>query len=252
MALPAFVECAKVQGGALEKGCAKEGGKGGYVLREGTGKGKPFKGKGGEARLAVPSLGAEIVCSSTKLDGVVGSPGSVSKVITSFGHCVGEGQKCTSPGAKSGSIVSASLSGQVGLLPGGRGGLDLKPEAGSPFVEFSCGEDAAAVEGGLVGEVSPVNQFTKSVRIAFGVNPEGSQLYRQLEGGTESVLSTAIAGAGVFESGLKAETTNKGEDLLLATQTPCVEAQVFSAEWWATQAGCEAGNAELGGVWHPW
>ena len=44
---PEFYECAKEAGGKYEKGCGAEGGKGGYTIKPGVGKGKGFKGKGG-------------------------------------------------------------------------------------------------------------------------------------------------------------------------------------------------------------
>src|SRR5437868_10712397 len=51
---PGWFECAKnKESGKLEKGCAKEGGKGGYEIKSGVGKNKPFKGKGGPAVLHV-------------------------------------------------------------------------------------------------------------------------------------------------------------------------------------------------------
>ena len=55
---PNWYECAKVTGGKYEKGCGKEGGRVGYALQVGLGKGKAYKGKGGEA-VCTPSFPAK-------------------------------------------------------------------------------------------------------------------------------------------------------------------------------------------------
>ena len=69
---PHWYECAKVTGGKFEKGCATEGGKGGFELKEGIGKAEPFKGKGKSATLhtVIPGKGdIKIECASFKDSG---------------------------------------------------------------------------------------------------------------------------------------------------------------------------------------
>ena len=86
---PNWYECAKVTGGKYEKGCGKEGGKGGYALQVGLGKGKAYKGKGGEAVLhtVIPGKGdIKVACAGAK-DVVTPVLGGVAKVKVTFSKC---------------------------------------------------------------------------------------------------------------------------------------------------------------------
>lgn len=251
-ALPAFFECAKSKGASLQKGCVREGGKGGYELREGVGKGKPFKAKGMAVTLSTPALGETLTCTSFKLEGELGSPSTVDHVVILLSGCSAAGHKCMAAGQKPGKIETTPLSGVIGLLGGGRGGLDLKPEAGSVFASFECEGHELTVEGSVVGEITPLGTLTKTLTLTFALNGEGLQQYKALEGQPEDVLLTTVAGVGTFESGLGATAANKGEDLLLAAREPCVEGIAPNPAWWATQPDCETGEEQAGGLWHPW
>jgi hypothetical protein len=62
-ALPAFFQCVKVKGGKFNAGCKAEGGKGGFELKEGIGKGKVFKGAGTTLDPLAPAAnGGEMKC----------------------------------------------------------------------------------------------------------------------------------------------------------------------------------------------
>ncbi len=250
-ALPAFFECAKLKGAALEKGCVREGGKGGFELREGVGKGKPFKGKGAMVELRMPALEREVTCTSSKLSGALSSASSVSDVVIELSGCATGAVKCQSPMLKRGKIETAKLAGVIGLLPGGRGGLDLKAESGSVLASFACEGHDVTVEGSVVGELTPIDTLTKTMTMTFAVNGEGFQDYKSLEGQPEDVLLTTLAGLGTFESGLESVSVNKGEDLLLSPHEPCVEGTMSNPSWWPTQPDCESGEEQTGGLWHP-
>lgn len=214
--LPAVYECAKVAGGKYEKGCTKEGGKGGYELREGVGKGKVFKGKGGRATLHTPTLGASIGCKSFKDEGKVTGPKEGAKVVATFSDCETLAKKCTSSGQKAGTIKTFDLKSGLGYIDAAehRVGADLSPESGKELANFSCEGLTVVVEGSVIGEVTPVNVFTKTATYTFET-VGGLQKYKKLEGMPEDVLEATIGGGGPFESGQECSAANKGEDLEL-------------------------------------
>jgi hypothetical protein len=215
---PAFYECAKVakgETGPYEKGCAKEGGKGGYVLREGIGKKHTFKGKGGKATLHTPAVGGEVTCAKFADSGELTSPTTEGKVVSVFSKCTSLGKVCASPGAKKGTIETKDLSGSLGYLNKAKHevGVDLKAESGSVLAEFECEGLTVVVTGSVIGQITPVNTFTKTSTTTFEVNAEKFQKYKKFESGPENVLESEIDGTGPYESGQEPSATNKGEDL---------------------------------------
>jgi len=119
---PQWWECKKNKGvGLLEKGCTKEGGKGGYELVPGVGKGKAFKGKGGLAILhnVIPGKGdIKVECASFKDGGKVanvGGKGTEFGVTSTFSKCKSLGAPCSS-GAKKETISTETLAGNLGWL----------------------------------------------------------------------------------------------------------------------------------------
>jgi hypothetical protein len=213
---PAFYECVKEAGGKFAKGCATEGGKGGYVLREGIGAKPAFKGKGGKATLHTPGVG-EVTCASFKDSGTITSPTTEGKVLSTFSKCESLGKTCTSPGAKAGTITTNNLKGSLGYLSKANheAGVDLSAETGSVLAEFTCEGLSISVTGSVIGQITPVNIATKKSTTTFAVTPEGFQKYKSFEGGPEDVLESTINGSGPFESGQEASALNKGGALLL-------------------------------------
>lgn len=176
-ATPTWYECAKASpknsGDYANKTCSEpsEAGKGGYVLKEGIGKGKEFKGKGGEAILHVKTwLGDDkVICASSKSVGKFALPNLEQDVTVSYSKCKALGTKtCTSPGAKKGEIKIAGLRGELGYLDesGPVVGLKLESEAHPGptglLTTFSCEDFEATVSGGVIGTVQKdVNAVSK-------------------------------------------------------------------------------------------
>ena len=208
-----WFECAKVAGGKYEKGCKKEGGKGGYVLRPGIGKGKAYKGTGGKATLHTPAIGGEITCTAFKDTGVINTTTTTDKVVSTFTGCSTLGKKCKS-GTKAGEIKTHDLAGEFGKLEGEKGGVDLKAESGSSVANFECEGLVVEVTGSVIGEVTS-NVLSKSSTDTFAVNSEGFQQWKKFESGPTDTLEAHITGVGNFESGQQATATNKGEELEL-------------------------------------
>jgi hypothetical protein len=228
---PAFYECAKLTakpftGKYTDKKCSKEaspgeiaeGKKNKYELQEGIGaKGKAFKGKGGKATLHTPAVGGVVECKSFKDEGHIATPTTENKVVSTFTSCTSLGKKCTSPGAKAGSIVTKNLAGELGYINKAKKevGVLLKPESGTVLAEFNCEGLEIVTSGSVIGtQTGDINTFSKSSTNTFAVNGEGFQVIKKFEGeATNHVLESLINGSGPFESGQEASALNKGEEL---------------------------------------
>ncbi len=177
-ATPENYECAKEAGGHLLKGCASEGGKGGYALKPGTGKGKAVKGKGGPATLHVKTwLGDDTVaCSKSALVGKDTVTG-MKEVTVTLSKCLAlETKPCNTAGAKKEEIKITGLKGEYGYIEEGgspKVGIKLESEAHPGYtgelVKFECTKALnITVSGGVIGEVKKdVNAFSKESEIEF-------------------------------------------------------------------------------------
>jgi hypothetical protein len=242
---PQWYECAKETGGKYEKGCGKEGGKGGYNLKPGVGKGKGFKGKGGEAILhnVVPGKGdIKVICASFKDAGSVanvGGKGTEFKVTSTFSKCKSLGAPCSS-GAKKETISTEVLAGNLGWLNKSKKEVgaslfnEAKPGTGY-LAQFECtGLAKVRVLGGVIGaQVGDVETFEKTTDAIFSVGPYLGELapgYTPVtnppafEEEAVGVLRSELNGPetgnvwapeGGLPSGQEGTAVNKGEDLLV-------------------------------------
>ncbi len=177
---PHWYECAKVTGGKFEKGCATEGGKGGFELKEGIGKAKPFKGKGGSAILhtVIPGKGdIKIECASFKDSGKLAVPDKEFDVVAVFAKCKSLGSPCKTEGGKKETITTEKLAGNLGWLDKSSlvAGASLFDEAapGSGFLAaFECeGLAKVRVHGGVIGVVAPVGTISNMATVTYSVGP---------------------------------------------------------------------------------
>ena len=225
---PAIYECHKeAKGhGKYSKGCKVEKEGGGYEIKEGIGKGKKFKGKGKGANLEVVGVGG-IACKASKNTGKFTSPKTAGKIVATFTGCELAGSKCES-GAKAGEVVTNALTGEVGYLAekGTKApivGADIKAESGEVLATVHCGKDSFAVTGSVIGEIKPVNTWTKTATYIFEQSGIGVQKWKKFEEGTEDVLVPHVCefeGCNPMEgftTHAAEETTvaDKGEELML-------------------------------------
>jgi hypothetical protein len=247
-ALPENMECAKTRkvqgkytGKYLDTKCSKEattqeiedGKRNKYEIRSGSGKGKPFKGKGkpNGAVVDIEDIGG-ITCTSDSLTGKFTSPTSADYIVITLKGCEYIGKKCES-GSTVGQIVTNSLRAEYGYLEGGgtgtpKVGIDLKAETGEVMAAFKCPslgwvwEDEWA--GSIIGEVTPVNRFTKEVTWTFKQKRVGVQEWEHLEGSPTDILLWGYCGQCAPRRPLEEVTSNgaiettivtKGEDLML-------------------------------------
>ncbi len=228
---PALYECHKEakKHGKYSKGCKVEKEGGGYEIKEGFGKGKAFKAKSKGANLNVKGVGG-IDCTSGSGTAKFTSP-TTGTVTAIFKGCELNGKKCES-GSKAGEVVTNKLKGVVGYLEG-KGtkspvvGTDFSAETGEVLGEVHCGSLTIAVTGSVIGEVKPVNTFTKTAMFVFKQSSKvGVQLWTKFEGGPEDTLLAHVcetAGCDPFtaetrftaESAEEATFTAKGEELML-------------------------------------
>jgi hypothetical protein len=240
-ASPHWFECKKVTGAKLEKGCAKEGGKGGYELVEGIGKGKAFKGKGGLAILhnVIPGKGdIKVECASFKDSGKIALPDVNFGVTAEFKGCKSLGAPCQNEGGKKETIKTNVLSGKLGWLnkAGKVAGASLTNEA-TPntgyLAEFECTGLAkvrvfGAVIGEQTGDVETISKVTHAIYKVGEYLGEPKPEYKPLvnppafEEGPVGFLRTELNGPetgntwqpeGGLPSGQEGNAENKGEAL---------------------------------------
>ena len=237
---PHWYECAKAEGGKYEKGCATEagpGGKGGYELKEGLGKNKPFKGKGGHAVLhnVIPGKGdITVECESFKDSGQLALPDKEFNVIAEFKKCKSLGAPCKTEGGNKETIRTEKLAGNLGWLNKGSqiAGASLYDEAnpGPGFLaQFECeGQAKVRVHGGVIGQVEPVGVVSKEAMVTYAVGKYlGNESLTNPPAFEEEEVGTLLtelnsketgnqwAPAGGLPAGQEATAVNKGEKLLI-------------------------------------
>jgi len=234
---PEWFECAKNKTeGKFEKGCTKEGGKGGYKLQKGVGtKGKAFKGKGGAAKLhtSIPGKGdIPVECEKFKDEGHAALPNLQVKVHAEFSKCKFAGLPCQS-GTKKGVIATKELAGELGyvskspLKVGASLFAESEPGAGLE-AEFTCtGAAKIRVHGGVIGtQGGDINTFSKSSTTTYATTeaeliPGFKSVINEdtkFEGGPFTVLLSEFEQGkgwepeGGLPSGQEASAENKGEE----------------------------------------
>jgi len=237
---PTWYECAKgAKGVGYEKGCTKEGGKGGYELKIGVGKGKAAKTKAvGTSRLHtfIPGKGdVPVECAAAKGVTTAVAPNLVAKAVTVFSKCKAAGAPCQS-GSKKETIETVALAGKLGYISKSplKVGVVLtsEKEPGTGFLaQFDCtGVAHVRTFGAVIGEqVGDINTFSKSAELKFtiqtkeyGFGPSKVNNPVAFEGEAgENILLTELEAEGSSEfepagglpSGQEGTVTEKGEDL---------------------------------------
>jgi hypothetical protein len=205
---PAWFACAKAAnsgaGHYTAKTCTvsskvESGGK--YELKESTGKGKSFKGKGAAAVLSAKTLtGTETVdCASSKSSGAPALPGLESGVAITFKKCktLG-GEACASAGAHAGEILITGLKGSLSIVQESPLiiGIKLESEAHPGpeglLVSFSCEGLESTLKGPLSAvQTQDINLISKAFEDAFtgeletGLSSKGEALMVSASAETE-------------------------------------------------------------------
>jgi hypothetical protein len=181
---PTWKACVKAEpkntGAFSDKACSIGApGTGKYNLVEGIGKGKGFKGKGGEATLhnVIPGKGdIKVICKSFKDSGSVVAPSGVANVKAVFSKCTSLGAPCSS-GVKKETIETSAMSGSLGYMTAAKNsaGESLTNEAAPKtgyLAQFECeGLAKVRVHGSVIGELAPFGAVSKESKTTYSVNP---------------------------------------------------------------------------------
>jgi hypothetical protein len=208
---PEWYECNKEKGvGTYEKGCSKEGGKGGYSANPGVGSGSFVVQGKGKATLRSPSSSRTIVCAHFSIRGQKTMPNLLTGVtltltlcargIDKKAHC--ESQEEGGPKEK-GIIESNTLKGELGYISHSplRVGLKLSSESEPGLVAipriYCLGLDHQRFSGTFVGELGgAVNTSNKHATMSYLPGP-----YRgEVEPGVTPLVDPPLEGesAGAF------------------------------------------------------
>jgi hypothetical protein len=188
---------------------------------------RTFKGKGGEAALSVYIKGfgviGSVTCGSSKDHGEITGPSSSTLTIELL-HCEVDENKCTSSGARAGTIVLGPSSDELGYIEEG----PVRVGDAVDFVSNSsscgdCGNGGVCLKvGGLViGEVTGnVNTVSNEWTLAFAVNGSGEQSITHFQGEAEEhSLFTEVEGVGTFETGIADTIVQRGpKDAVFSTE----------------------------------
>jgi hypothetical protein len=150
-----------------------------------------------------------VACSGIKESGQIAGPTEITAVSLKLEGCSAEGFKCAT-------IEAPSLHGHFGYINVAekRVGLILE-ESSSPFSKFFCQGGWGTLEGGVIGEIGPVNTSTSSFSLGYARSfyEKGVQIPDHFEGGGGEQLRWswgihskelfAIEGSGTFVTSLK-------------------------------------------------
>jgi hypothetical protein len=223
----------KESGKFNDKACtvASKGGKkeGDYELGAwNAGKKTTFTGKNGVSTLdsyipeneATPWTGGTVVgavtCKSGKSAGSITGP-KTGSVKVEFKTCTSEGKKCTSAGAKAGTIVTQPLLSILGYSGGQVTSADLEVfrRMGGVNAEFNCEGLAVETSGAVLGvDTGNINLISKDFTQTFAVNAKGGQdvVFSTVEEGSPLFLTSLITPPGLtLPGGENTTAVLKGE-----------------------------------------
>ena len=213
-ATPEWVECVKSPSGKLEKGCAKEGGKGGYEVRSGLGASAGLLVKGASVTLKTVK-GHEVTCATYGEEGERVLPNLLRKVTITLKSCfkTGTHQKCygeeEGETGKNPEITSETLAGELGYISRSplKVGIKLSSQAepGGPVIQkMFCGASAPFSErwkGSLVAELrGAVNVSSKKAMLGYPIGAYLGEVSPGYTPETDPPLEGEAAGGLIEES----------------------------------------------------
>ncbi|HTR88522.1 MAG TPA: hypothetical protein VMG62_00260, partial [Solirubrobacteraceae bacterium] len=164
-------------------------------------------------------------------EGEVTSPKTLGNIKATFVGCHASSIPIQSEGAAIGEIKFYLLKGELGYIKGEKAahkvGIDITPQTGLVLAKVEEGLPPAPVlhlevTGSLIGEVAPINTWSKEATINFE-QVWGHQVIKELEGMTEpDILFAAYCKSQEAckpqeptEIGLSMKGVGKGEELYL-------------------------------------
>jgi len=217
---PEFGICAKVKrttGRYSNPGCTTNGTTLGYEWYPAFGTLRPIVKAGfatkikelTEVKLETKGK-ASVSCTGETGDGTYSTVKTVGGITLTLTGChrkaVGS---CQSAGGAPGEIVSTTLTGELGMIEGGKTGLDLRPAGGEVLAEFSCADVPVQVTGSVIVQVKP-NSMLSTDTLKFA-QTRGVQHPTHFEGGPEDVLDVKI-GEKTEQAGLASTLVQTNEE----------------------------------------
>lgn len=137
-----------------------------------------FSGTGGAGTLETVPDGTKVRVVKwvgNTISGEINSSTTLRHVVLTFTGATATGPfgsnvACTGPGLSSGEFVTTSLKGMLVYVKAGSSevGIDLQPESGTAFAEFTCGGlQKFVISGSVIGKLTPVNSLTNSFTLTF-------------------------------------------------------------------------------------
>jgi len=202
---------AKVYRGAYENtGCTAkvEEGNGKYEWLAGAGAKDRFTGKGTAATLQGVG-GASVKCKASKLTGEYTGTKTTAATFA-FTGCKGTAtnEPCESSGARSGEIITSSLTGGLGFIEDQLTestllvsvGVDLGQQPSLLRAECASVKETLVVEGSVIAPIAKLDKMSKTFSLSYSASG-GKQAPEQFEGGANDTL-TATLGSGAEQAGL--------------------------------------------------
>jgi hypothetical protein len=230
-ALPEYKICAKAAkvgketptGEFSDKSCTAKSPGGKYKLEAGTGKKAAIKGSAGPSKLETEGL-PSVECKSAKSAGETTGTKELKNNVVEFKTCTSLGKKCTSAGAKAGTIKTNKLKGVLGYISKSplKVGVDLTAESGGNSAEFSCEGLGVRTFGSVIGvQTGDINAISKESTLTFN-ETAGKQEITKFEGGPTQILKSefnlgeGFGPEGGIASGEQIVSVQKGEALEVA------------------------------------
>jgi hypothetical protein len=219
---PEYFTCAKVKGGKFEKGCGKEGGKGGYSKEPVTKLPSKFTDTNGVSILTVfvPGIGivGDTECQKAKSKGAI-LTSTTAEDTTVFEKCESSGKTCTSVQAKEkkGDITTNLLLSTLVATSEAKSGVGstVGAKSGGNSAEFNCEGLKVSTAGEVTGEVTGnIEVASKTSQNVFAVNSGGEPTIAT--GGSEfTLLSTITKGeeTNTVPSGESTTASLKGAEI---------------------------------------
>jgi hypothetical protein len=157
-------------------------------------------------------------CESEESAGEYSGTKEVKHLIVKFKKCEAPGLVCTSEGHEKGELETKSLEGKVVWEHESthKTALDLFPEGGGDFIEFTCGSTlTVAVRGSILVPVT-ANKMSDTVKLKY-VGKKGVQKVQDYEeNGSKirDVLEANFAGTGFVQASQTIESTVTNEEKL--------------------------------------
>ncbi|HST35494.1 MAG TPA: hypothetical protein VLK25_02540 [Allosphingosinicella sp.] len=224
---PEFGRCIKTVGGAYEdSGCTTTGTGKSYEWFPAFGSSQPLE-KAGFSNSIKEGTTAQletvtknlVTCEGESASGKYTGNKTVGSVIVTFTGCTSFGTNCNSEGAATGTVVTYSLEGVLGVEElGAEPALDKIGESlfpvghSGPLAELKCGGVPMTISGSIISPVS-----TNAMKLTAQVKSKaakGKQKPESFVGGPTEVLITTIEGGTPEQAGESLTTIQTNEEKL--------------------------------------